>query len=212
MKTLERNSLYTYQDRQSMKSKKIILTDVDGVLLDWEYAFHVWMEQHGHNPVDGYRLKYNIGARFGIRKDLGRRLINIFNESASIGFLPPLRDSMYYVRKLHEQHGYVFHAITSLSKNPHAVKLREQNLAKLFGGSAFERVTCLDTGADKDDALKKYKNTNCLWIEDKIANADVGLKLGLRSIIMEHGHNMHYEGEAPLVKNWKEIYNLIIKR
>lgn len=27
--------------------KKVILTDADGVLLDWEYAFDIWMQQHG---------------------------------------------------------------------------------------------------------------------------------------------------------------------
>jgi hypothetical protein len=28
---------------------------------------------------------------------------------------------------------------------------------------------------------------------------------------MEHGHNMDYTGDIPLVKNWKEIYKLITK-
>jgi len=41
---------------------KIILTDADGVLLDWEYAFDVWMRTHGFNKVDGGNLKYNIGT------------------------------------------------------------------------------------------------------------------------------------------------------
>ena len=68
---------------------KIILTDADGVLLDWEYAFDVYMRQHGFNKVDGGNLKYNIGTRYGIDTDQGKKLIKIFNESASIGFLPP---------------------------------------------------------------------------------------------------------------------------
>ncbi len=28
---------------------------------------------------------------------------------------------------------------------------------------------------------------------------------------MEHGHNMDYTGDIPLVKNWKEIYKLVTK-
>ena len=28
--------------------EKIILTDIDGVMLDWEFAFHSWMDVHGH--------------------------------------------------------------------------------------------------------------------------------------------------------------------
>ena len=29
---------------------KIILTDCDGVVLDWEFAFSNWMEHRGHFP------------------------------------------------------------------------------------------------------------------------------------------------------------------
>ena len=68
--------------------KKIILTDADGVLLDWEYAFDVWMQQHGFNKVEGGNLKYNIGKRYNIDYEQGKKLIKMFNESAHIGFLP----------------------------------------------------------------------------------------------------------------------------
>ena len=47
------------------------------------------------------------------------------------------------------------------------------------------------------------------WIEDKPENADVGNQLGLKSILMEHGHNMHHECEYPVVQNWKQIYTII---
>ena len=43
--------------------QKIILTDCDGVVLDWEEGFSVWMEHHGHKKVDGYQFVYNIGER-----------------------------------------------------------------------------------------------------------------------------------------------------
>ena len=207
-----KSTLETYSlQNKFMKADKIILTDVDGVLLNWEFAFHTWMEEHGQLAAEGYEFKYCVGKRFGIDPKEGRRFINFFNQSAAIGFLPPLRDAMYYVKKLHEEHGFMFHAITSLSLNRHAVRLREQNLAKLFGNTAFEKVICLDTGADKDEALEPYRDSGCWWVEDKVKNADLGIDMGLRSILVEHGHNMDYKGEAALVKNWKEIYNLIIE-
>ena len=188
----------------------VILVDCDGVILNWEYAFAIWMEQHGFNKIPGSEFEYDIGRRYGIDKEQGRKLIKMFNESAAIGFLPPLRDAMYYVKRLHEEHGYVFHCITSLSLDPNAKKLREMNLNKLFGDTAFEKVVCLDTGADKDNALAPYQNTGCYWIEDKPENAEVGHNLGLRSILMEHGHNMyHYHEDIPIVKNWKEVYAVI---
>ena len=190
--------------------KKIILTDADGVILDWEYAFGIWMEEHGFAKVPGSQFSYDIDVQYNIDSEQSKKLIKIFNESAAIGFLPALRDSMYYVKRLHEEHGYVFHCITSVSTEPNAVKLREMNLRKLFGATAFERIVCLPTGAPKDEALAEYANSGLYWIEDKPENAHTGHELGLRSLLMEHGHNMsHYHPEIPIVKNWKEIYDIV---
>lgn len=189
--------------------KKIILTDADGVLLDWEYAFDVWMQQHGFTKVEP--LKYNIGRRYNIDPEQGKRLIKMFNESAAIGFLPALRDSMYYVKRLHEEHGYTFHCITSLSHDENAQELRRMNLRKLYGKTAFEKFIFLDTGADKDQVLEQYRDSGLWWIEDKIDNAVVGHRLGLSSLLMEHGHNMEFEHtEIPRVKNWREVYEKIV--
>ena len=187
-----------------------ILVDADGVLLNWEYAFAIWMEQHGFNKVPGSEFEYEINQRYNIEHSQGRKLIKMFNESAAIGFLPPLRDAMYYVKRLHEEHGYVFHCITSLSSDVNAQKLREMNLSKLFGMTAFERVVCLETGADKDQALEPYRDSGCWWVEDKPENADVGDRMGLRSVLIEHGHNMHHKCAYPVIKNWKELYGIIV--
>ena len=194
---------------QKHNPQSLILVDCDGVLCNWEYAFAIWMEQHGFNKVEGGEFIYDIGDRYNISKDQGRKLIKMFNESAAIGFLPPLRDAMYYVKRLHEEHGYVFHCITSLSTDINAQRLREMNLKKLFGDTAFERIVCLDTGADKNYALEEYAGSQCWWVEDKPENADVGHDMGLRSILMEHGHNMNHECPYPVVKNWREAYRLI---
>ena len=189
---------------------KVILADCDGVLLDWEYAFNIWMQEHGFEEVPGSKFSYEMDERYGIPKEQVRKLIRLFNESAAIGFLPALRDAMYYVKRLHEEHGYRFHCITSLSTDPNAVRLREMNLAKLFGKTAFERVWCLPTGADKNEALAEYKDTGCWWIEDKPENAEAGHAVGLRSLVIEHGHNMHYYHEhITLVKNWRDVYQII---
>lgn len=189
----------------------VILTDSDGVLTDWEYAFDVWMKEHGFQRKEGSEFEYNIGKRYGIDYEQGKKLIKIFNESAAIGFLPALRDAMFYVKRLHEEHGYIFHCITSLSLDSNAGKLRRMNLQKLFGKTAFAKFVILDTGADKDKVLADYKDTECWWIEDKITNAEVGSKLGLRSLLMEHGHNMHYNNpNIPRVKNWRQVYEKIL--
>ena len=184
----------------------IILTDCDGVLLDWEAGFREWMAFHTK-----YELKcsvsYDVADRYGIEKVEARRLIKTFNESAAIGYLKPLRDAKKYVRKLHEEYGYRFRVITSLSEDPWAGRARWKNLKKYFG-DAIESVICLPCGADKDEALAPYKDSGRFFIEDKPENAEVGKALGLRSILVEHEHNKEYEGIA-IAKTWKEIFNIV---
>lgn len=191
-----------------MKKEKLILSDVDGVLLNWEYAFNIWMEDHGYTMVENGNFVYNIAKRYGLDSKEGSRMVRFFNESAVQGFLPALRDSEHYVRLLANL-GYKFHVITSMTKNAYAQKLRIRNLEKLFGEDTFEKFIFLDTGEDKDAVLKEYEGTGLYWIEDKPTNADLGLKLGLKSLVMEHAFNLHYEGDAPFVKNWREVYETI---
>ncbi len=190
---------------------KVILTDCDGVTCDWEWAFHVWMQEHGYQRQSEAQIRYDIGKQYGIAKEEARRQIRIFNESAAIGFLPGLRDAQYYIKRLHEELGYQFHLITSLSKDPNAQKLRVMNVEKLFGKTAFSHYIFLDTGEDKDGVLQDYKDSGCWWVEDKWRNAEDGLNVGLRPLLMEHGHNMDYENpQIPRVKNWREIYETIV--
>ena len=192
---------------------KYILTDCDGVCLDWEEAFMVWMENRGQSPIEDYKKVYSVNQRFDMKRSEARKIVSVFNESAAIGFLPPLRDAQYYIKKLHEKHKYKFIAVTSLSLDPYAQKLRERNLNKLFGENTFEKVICLDTGADKDEILaelsKKYRG--CYWIEDKPENANVGADVGFESLLIEHGHNMHSKGDLKTMKNWEDVYNEVTR-
>ena len=187
---------------------KVILTDCDGVLMNWEYAMNVWMKSQGYEMIDGGETCYDIGERYRLYHELKKRLVRQFNESAAMGFLPPLRDAMYYVDLLHRKHGYTFHMITSLSKDEHAQQLRIQNTRKLFGETAFTRFIFADTGADKDEVLSPYIGSGLIWIEDKLENAELGDRYGLESIVMEHGHNM-YNDKFPTFPNWKQIYEYI---
>jgi FMN phosphatase YigB (HAD superfamily) len=188
---------------------KVILVDCDGVLLDWEYAFDYWMKRHGYVKTDA--KVYDMAVAYDMPKDEIKRLIRMFNESAAIRKLPPLRDAMKYVKKLHEEHGYIFHAITSLSNDQYAQHLRTKNLRELFGDTAFEKYVYLDTGADKDEALAEYKDTGCWWVEDKPENAEEGLKNGLNSILMNHSHNADYENDDVIkVNNWQDIYEMLV--
>jgi len=194
----------------------IILTDCDGVLLNWEHSFAQFMETYSDlKRLPDADKHYNIATQYGISKTEGKYWAERFNTSAAIGSLPPLRDAVKYVRKLHEEHGYVFHCITSMTDDKYAVKLRVENLERVFGKGIFERIVCLPLGADKTDTLFEYKDSDYYWIEDKVANAMVGLNLGLDPIIVEHLNTANQEAHKLILDNiptavkWKHIYNHI---
>ena len=191
--------------------EKVILTDCDGVLLDWGYAFDQWMARHGYMPSHLNGTAYAMDRKYGMPRDECRRLIRMFNESATMRRIPPHKDAIKYVKKLHEEHGYVFHCISSMSSDHYAQHLRTKNLIETFGPSVFEKYIYLECGADKDEVLYKYKDTECWWVEDKIINAEVGRDLGLRSMLMVHDHNRSYEGEGvEKVYSWRDIYERVL--
>lgn len=192
--------------------EKLILVDADGVLLNWEYAFQTWLEHHGHESVVMDKgLCNRIEDQYGLQDQKGLHLVKIFNESAAIGFLPALRDSVQYVKTLANE-GYRFHVITSVSDDESVGRLRAMNLQKLFG-DIFDHIECLPIGSSKEEYLSKFENSGLYWIEDNVRNAEDGLKLGLQPLLVEHGFNMNYKNsQIPLVKDWKEIYELVTSR
>ena len=137
-----------------------------------------------------------------------------FNNSSNIGFLPPLYDSVKYVRKIYEEFGHKFTVITSLSLNPYTQKLRTKNLQNIFGKEVFDEFVYLDTGADKDDILFDYSEfyPGAYWIEDKVQNAVAGKALGFESLLIKHPHikvEKHLTEGIPLMSNWRMVYEQI---
>ena len=184
-----------------------IITDCDGVLLDWAYAFDVWMGEHGHKRLKNTDQYYGQDLRYGISMEESIRYIQDFNESGCVGFIPAYKDSVEYVTKLNKL-GYRFEVISCLAQDKYSQKLREKNLRHLFG-DVFDFIDCsLSFTGGKYDYLKnKYDGNNYMWIEDSISHADSGQRVGLRSVLMDHSYNQEWEGER--VNNWKEIFELI---
>jgi len=184
-----------------------IITDCDGVLLDWAYAFDVWMGEHGHKRLKNTDQYYGQDLRYGISMEESIRYIRDFNESGCVGFIPAYKDSVEYVTKLNKL-GYRFEVISCLAQDKYSQKLREKNLRHLFG-DVFDFIDCsLSFTGGKYDYLKnKYDGNNYMWIEDSISHADSGQRVGLRSVLMDHSYNQEWEGER--VNNWKEIFELI---
>ena len=201
-------------------SNRIILTDVDGVLLEWENHFTEWMLQRCYFNNKGekiypYKLlpnkenTYEMAERFGLSIPEIRKEIREFNKSAWIGTQCPMPDSQTWVKLLHAE-GWTFIPITSQTSDLPAQALRKRRLAELFGTDTFRNYHILDTGADKDSALAEFHNTNLYFIEDKPKNAMAGLNFGLRPILINHTYNQDFSHPDILkVNNWRDIHTLL---
>lgn len=189
---------------------KVILTDVDGVLLDWTYSFEHYLKTfYGIVPLK--RNIFNMAEAFDVTDKEMVNMITSFNESSHIGRLTPRGDAVHYVQKLYREHGFVFHAITAISQHRDSWTLRQENLAAVFGPRVFEEVICVGHGASKHNALSQYRNSGCIWIEDNMEHAITGLQLGLESYLMTSFHNIkENHPEIPRVNSWREIYDIAI--
>lgn len=187
-----------------------ILTDVDGVLVKWIGEFDWWMNSLGYeSKADAYCLE----EKYDITIDEADHLCQCFNSSANIGWLPPLNDSVKYVKKLHEEHGYVFHCITALGSNPYAQELRRQNLYRLFGEGVFSDISFVGYGESKNAYLSAYHNSEYVWVEDNVKNAEDGLMHGLKTFLYNHPYNIDdiISPDIIRVNSWKDIYDHIAK-
>ena len=200
-------------------SDRIILTDVDGVLLEWEHHFTEWMVQRSYFNDKGKKIypytllddkenTYEMADRFGLTVPEIRKEIREFNKSAWMATQCPMPDSQTWVKLLHAE-GWTFIPITSQTSDIPAQEVRKKRLTELFG-DVFYNYHILDTGQDKDSVLAEFHNTGLYFIEDKPKNALAGLNFGLKPILIDHKYNQDFNHPDIIrVNNWKQIHEMI---
>lgn len=188
---------------------KLILADCDGVLLHWEWYFDRWMSKHGYTKrVEG---AYSTGEAYAIAEERGEQLVRMFNETVYAGTLPPLRDAVKYVRKLHEDYGCVLHVISSIGGEAEIVEARHRNLYNVFGKSVFYKITCMYPDIPKSYVLAEYANSNAIWVEDVVSNYEMGQKLGLHCLLVSQSYNQ-LATDANRIYGWSAVYDIIKQR
>jgi|TARA_B110000259_G_scaffold177735_1_gene215237 uncharacterized HAD superfamily protein len=201
-------------------ASRIILTDVDGVLLEWEHHFTKWLQLRSYFDKNGnrnypYKLldakhdDYDMSKRFGISKETISQEIREFNRSAWMGTQRPMLESQTWVKLLHAE-GWTFVPITSQTSDIPGQALRKKRLGELFGEHVFSNYHILGTGADKDSALANFHDTGLYWVEDKPKNALAGLSYGLKPILIDHPYNRDFNHPDIIrVNNWKQIHEML---
>lgn len=193
--------------------EKTILTDVDGVLLDWTTAFEMWIENDKF-PFDTFETSLHdystIEDWLGITIEETGELIREFGNTEYFKKLPAYDDAIDVVNKL-KQEGYSFVAITACDDDVNSIKNRKENL-NLYFPNVFDEIihTGLRSLHGKRPHLEKWQN--CFWVEDTYKHALVGQDVGHKVFLMSGNRNMNLDeihDEITLVDTWYDIYKNI---
>jgi FMN phosphatase YigB (HAD superfamily) len=191
--------------------KKIILTDADGCLVNWNEGFDAFMASKGHPRVPNTDHEYSISDRHNVTHVQAMEFVKEFNEGPAISHLKPFADSVKYVKKLASA-GFRFIVVTSISNHPDAAINRARNLKEIFG-DVFDDIHCIEQGASKANILMNWAGTGYFWIEDHMRQAEAGHEAGLKTILINHPYNSHYKTDLfPTVSfetPWKEIFEKV---
>ena len=182
--------------------RKLLLTDIDGVVLDWSGHFNRYLKQHYPD------LELMDPTQFDQKQQIGQ-LIEGFNKTAWIGFLQPLRDAADVLPKFKQQ-GWTVIACTSMGSDQYANSLRKMNIENHFP-NVFDRVDIIPFMEPKHEWLSQYKGSGATWVEDKWSNALAGVDQGLNTYLMRHEYNAYADNNnVKKVDNWQQIAGQVL--
>ncbi len=188
--------------------RKLILTDIDGVVLQWGKTFGHYIKEMGLVPdTHIIRPAYKVEKILNISREEAFTLIYEFHHSKYFTDLVPYADAFMYINHLAKE-GYRFIAITACGKanNKIIYDNRYKNLNKYFH-NIFEDLHIMPLGESKAECLSKYKNA--YWIEDSLKNAITGLEFGHFTFFINREEDLRDQGSHPMItefSSWKEIY------
>ena len=200
-----------------MKSHKIILTDVDGVLLEMRPGLMRFLQQEKNIPIKetDWDKGYYLSDVIDITPEYAKALFIEFTHSQYFKTLCAKPCALQVMQEMAGE-GWRFIAITAAGQNCSTQdlnKVRQNRLDNLemHFGSVFDDIHLTHLFDCKGGILEQYNPS--YWIEDSVKNAHIGSDKGHHALIM---HSMYYKQEdnhrgLPVLDNWHEIYSYIQK-
>jgi len=197
--------------------KKVILTDVDGILVQWASGLPYFAQKHGIDTANILRTlvdeKFRDGLEmFGFNERISNILMNEYNNSDFIKYLAGYKDAIQVVNRLKDEYDFI--AITALGTTNEALMNRCCNLNTLFPG-AFRDIMCVNYGESKlphyVSVKKKYGDRLVCFVDDLASNLedchDVMSTLPL--IHMVRGERNPATCATHTVQDWFDVERLI---
>ncbi|MFA5489882.1 MAG: hypothetical protein WC284_11785 [Candidimonas sp.] len=168
-----------------------LLTDVDGVLLDWVGGFERYArELYDTNHSMGEKT---VSEWLRCTETEEHHIVTNFHQHEKFSQLDAYDDAVDILKSLH-YHGWTIIAITACGDDPQTKQLRQSNLQKHFG-DIFDDLICTPVHGSKDEALKKFSPS--YWVDDMHHHVISGRK---------HGHHsFHMNRNGSDIIDWYDI-------
>lgn len=181
---------------------KILLTDIDGVVLDWQAHFNDYLDKYYPDQELFDPTVFAQGETTG-------KIIKEFNNTAWIGFLKPWKDSIEVLTEL-KNLGWKIYGCTSMGTDQYANALRKKNVENLMP-DVFTQLDIIPFMQPKGNWLSQWRGSGAIWVEDKWSNAILGADMGIKTFLMKQSYNSKHDyAGVEKVDNWRQIYNKVI--
>lgn len=180
-------------------SKLTLLTDLDGVSLNWLDGFCRYMENvQGHQAIHQSPENFSM---IDIFPELEKPYVHItdYHHSEFYRDIKPYTGSIDGYETLRDM-GVEIIAITSCGEEKKVQDYRMGHIDKYFG-HVIDDAILLPLGVSKEEALSKFDNS--VFIDDQMINAIAGAKTNHDSFIWDMSYNK--KEEQPL--DVKRAYN-----
>ena len=165
-----------------MSRLKILLTDIYGVVLDWQ--------QHFNNYLDKYYPGQELfdPTVFAQGEETGK-IIKESNNTAWIGFLKPWKDPLEVLTEFKENGWHIF-GCTLMGTDPIYNALRKKNIENLMP-DVFARVDIIPLW--NPALVIQWRGSGAIWVEDKWSNAILGADMGIKTFLMKQSYNPSHD-------------------
>jgi len=194
---------------------RILLTDVDEVLLKWIEGFIQFAKKEGYQFKDEYPTTWLLST--WMKKKDGsamtdsevRDLVLHFNHSDLFEHLDPCEEAIGGLRYI-KSRGFHIVAISSCTDDKEAYAKRFKNLKRHFG-KFIDYVVCLPLGSSKTEVLRNFPPS--IWIDDNPENVAAGAALNHFSFVMKRPWNEASLGDSedlPVFSSWNDVKDYIM--
>jgi len=190
-----------------MTSEKILVVDIDGVVLDHAAGMHAWAINNGIAVGCAPEACdcYSMGPMFpGMTQEEIMRLMVEFSHDDDFSTLPIIPGFESALERLRNQHpDMMLIAITAPGKSERTKALREENLRNFL----FDEIHILDMHSSKKNHLNLMPRS-AIFFDDLADHVITAEALGLKSVLFRQPHNLKEE-HTLVAKNWETGFEIV---